>query len=200
VEISARRRAGFSRVSADHTYPAGAALLLALSAGLFEETGRHVGFRLVLRKHQGWPDGIAYGIGHGGLESLYIGTAFLNNLILSVMINTGKASLLSTSVVSALTGAAPPMFVIGGIERVLALIVQIGLSLVVLYGIRARKPAFFFLAIALHTLLDFGGILLSGNLLAAETFIAIVAVASLVWIFKSKKFFEKYETPVAQQS
>jgi uncharacterized membrane protein YhfC len=183
-------------------YPAGAALLLALSAGLFEETGRYVGFRLVLRKYQGWPDGIAYGIGHGGFESIsLIGITLLSDLIVAVLINSGRApAQLSESTISALVNVVPSTFLIIGVERVLAFAIQIGLSLVILYGIRAWKPAFFFLAIALHTLLDFGGILLSGNLLAAETFIAIVAIASLVWIFKSKKLFERHNTPVAQQS
>src|SRR5664280_645569 len=60
------------------SYPIISLLLIALSAGLFEEVGRYIGFRLLLRRHLDWEGGIAYGIGHGGLESLYIGTAFLN--------------------------------------------------------------------------------------------------------------------------
>src|SRR5659263_732871 len=112
------------------SYPIIALLLVALSARKLEEIGRYIGFRLLLRRHLDWEGGIAYGIGHGGLESLYIGTAFLNYLIYSFLINAGKVPpQLPTSVISALTDTGPPLFVVCGIERVLAFVVQIGLSL-----------------------------------------------------------------------
>jgi len=183
------------------TYPLIAGFLLALSAGLFEEIGRYVGFKLLLRKHLDWKGGIAYGIGHGGLESLYIGTAFLNYLIYSFLINAGKVPpQLPTSVISALTDTAPPMFVVGGIERVLAFVVQIGLSLVVLYGIKSRRSAFLLLAIAIHTLLDFGAVMLARNILVAEVCVAVFAAASIVWILKSKKLFIEKEPLDPEQS
>jgi len=175
--------------------------LVALSAGLFEEIGRYVGFRLLLRRHLNWEGGIAYGIGHGGLESLYIGTAFLNYLIYSFLINAGKVPpQLPTSVISALTDTSPPLFVVGGIERVLAFTIQIGLSLVVLYGIKSRKGLFLLLAIALHTLLDFGAVMFAGNTLIVETYVAVFAAASLVWILKSKRLFIEKESLDPEQS
>ena len=175
--------------------------LVALSAGLFEEIGRYVGFRLLLRRHLNWKGGIAYGIGHGGFESLYIGTAFLNYLIYSFLINAGKVPpQLPTSVISALTDTSPPLFVVGGIERVLAFTIQIGLSLVVLYGIKSRKGLFLLLAIALHTLLDFGAVMFAGNTLVVETYAAVFAAASLVWILKSKRLFIEKEPLDSEQS
>jgi len=175
--------------------------LIALSAGLFEEVGRYVGFRLLLRRHLNWEGGIAYGIGHGGLESLYIGTAFLNYLIYSFLINAGKVPpQLPTSVISALTDTSPPLFVVGGIERVLAFTIQIGLSLVVLYGIKSKKGLFLLLAIVLHTLLDFGAVMFAGNTLIVETYVAVFAAASLVWILKSKRLFIEKESLDPEQS
>jgi len=175
--------------------------LVALSAGLFEEIGRYVGFRLLLRRHLNWEGGIAYGIGHGGLESLYIGTAFLNYLIYSFLINAGKVPpQLPTSVISALTDTSPPLFVVGGIERVLAFTIQIGLSLVVLYGIKSKKGLFLLLAIVLHTLLDFGAVMFAGNTLIVETYVAVFAAASLVWILKSKRLFIEKESLDPEQS
>jgi len=176
------------------SYPLISGLLIALSAGLFEETGRYVGFRFFLQKHLDWESGIAYGIGHGGLESLLVGTTFLNDLIVSVLINLGKAPLqLSKSVISALVDTAPSMFLVGGIERVLAFIVQIGLSLIVLYGIKSKRNTFLLLAIAIHTLLDLGAVMLPRNILVLETYVAIFATVSLVWIVKSKKIFREKE-------
>jgi len=188
------------------SYPIISLLLIALSAGLFEEIGRYVGFRLFLKKHVDWESGIAYGIGHGGLESLLIGTAFLNYLVYSILINAGKAPpQLSKSVISALVDTAPPLFVVGGIERVLAFVVQVGLSLVVLYGIKSKRSTFLLLAIALHTLLDFGAIMFARNTLVggtfvAETYLAVFAAASLVWILKSKRLFIEKEPLDSEQS
>jgi uncharacterized membrane protein YhfC len=182
-------------------HPILAGFLIVLSAGLFEEIGRYVGFRLFLRRHLNWKGGIAYGIGHGGFESLYIGTAFLNYLIYSFLINAGKAPpQLSKSVISALVDTAPPLFVVGGIERVLTFVVQIGFSLVVLYGIKSKKGLFLLLAIALHTLLDFGAVMFAGNTLVVETYAAVFAAASLVWILKSKRLFIEKEPLDSEQS
>ncbi len=182
-------------------YPLILSLLIALSAGLFEEIGRYVGFRLFLRKHMDWEGGVAYGIGHGGLESLLVGTMLLNYLISAVVINLGRTSLqVPASVVSALVDTAPPMLLIGGIERVLAFIVQIGLSLIVLYGIKSRRSTFLLLAIAIHTLLDSGAIMFAGNTLVVETYAAIFAAASLVWIVKSRRIFREKEACDPQQN
>ncbi len=175
-------------------YPVILSFLIALSAGLFEETGRYLGFRLLLRRHLDWKGGIACGIGHGGIESLYIGTAFLNYLIYSILINAGKTlPQISQSVISALVDTAPPLFLAGGIERALAFVVQIGFSLVVLYGITSKRNAFLLLAITLHTLLDLGGAMFGGNTLLVETYLAVFAAASLVWILKSKRLFLERE-------
>src|SRR5690242_8696931 len=43
----------------------------ALTAGLFEEIGRYVGYRwLMKRDEKTWAKGVMYGIGHGGIESM----------------------------------------------------------------------------------------------------------------------------------
>ncbi|UJL46812.1 YhfC family intramembrane metalloprotease [Virgibacillus sp. NKC19-16] len=46
------------------------ALYGCLATGVFEEIGRYIGFRYLLKKYRDWKDGIAYGIGHGGVEVL----------------------------------------------------------------------------------------------------------------------------------
>jgi uncharacterized membrane protein YhfC len=182
-------------------YPILEGFLIALSAALFEEMGRYAGFRLLLQKHLDWKGGIAYGIGHGGLESLLVSTAFLNDLIYSFLINAGKAPpQLPQSIISSLVNTAPPQFVIGGIERVLAFVVQIGFSLIVLYGIKSKKGSFLLLAIALHTILDFGAVVFAGNTLVGEIYVALFAVASIVWILKSKRLFIEKEPLDSEQN
>jgi hypothetical protein len=53
---------------------------LSLSAAVFEEVGRYVGYRVFMRREQKtWAKAVMYGLGHGGLESMLLvgGTALL---------------------------------------------------------------------------------------------------------------------------
>ena len=68
------------------------ALYGGLAAGLFEETGRFLGMKFLLKKE---PDGpmpaVAYGVGHGGMEMLMIfGITMISNIVISLMINAGQ--------------------------------------------------------------------------------------------------------------
>ena len=66
------------------------ALYGGLMAGIFEECGRWVAFRLGRRWTQGPGDALMYGAGHGGAESfLLLGMTMVNNVILSLTINRG---------------------------------------------------------------------------------------------------------------
>ena len=183
------KNALYAEFSKEHYLLCG--FLIALSAGLFEETGRYIGFKFFLKDHLTWENGIGYGIGHGGLESLFIGTAFLNDLVVSVMINSKHLMPgIPPSVVSTLVKTPPYQFLIGGIERLFAFTVQIGLSLIVLYAVKNNKFIFLFLAILLHTILDFIGVALAKNIYLAELCIGMFAIASLFWIFKSRSYIE----------
>lgn len=46
------------------------------------------------------------------------------------------------------------MYIIAGLERVMTLIIHMGLTLIVLYGIRLNQIKYLFYAIALHSLVD----------------------------------------------
>jgi uncharacterized membrane protein YhfC len=47
--------------------------VLALTAGLFEEVGRYVGYRWLMRREEKtWSKAVMYGLGHGGLESMVL--------------------------------------------------------------------------------------------------------------------------------
>lgn len=62
----------------------------AFTAGIFEEVGRYLGFKFPLKNHLSWKNGVAFGIGHGGFEAIaLVGITTINNLIASIMINTG---------------------------------------------------------------------------------------------------------------
>lgn len=174
------------------------------TAGLFEETGRYLGFRYLLKKELSWKNGVAFGIGHGGIEALgLVGLTYVNNIVISVMINTGLfdsyvvprvGAEMAAYIKSQLIGLPPAMFLVGGLERLLAMIVQIGLSLVVLYGVMNRKISCLVYAILLHTLLNAPPVIMvqqGFSIWLAELYIFMAAVVALVYIQKSRERFER---------
>lgn len=179
-----------------------AAIIGGLTAGLFEEGGRYLGFRYFLHKELSWKNGLAYGLGHGGIESMIIvGLAYVNNIVLSLMINSGtfeqfagphlgvNAALLK----SQLTGLPPAIFLAAGVERILTLIIHLAFSLIVLYAVKRRRPLFLLLAVMLHALLNAVAAYLQAvgvGFGLIELFIAVFAAAAFYLIVRFKKVID----------
>ena len=72
------------------------ALYGGVMAGLFEETGRLLAFKTVLKKYQSRDvNALMYGAGHGGIEAVVLlGITMINNLTYSVIINAGSTEAL----------------------------------------------------------------------------------------------------------
>lgn len=67
------------------------ALYGGLAAGIFEEIGRYFAFKVWLKNNHQFNDGLSYGLGHGGIEAIFIGgMSALNSLLISSMIKTGN--------------------------------------------------------------------------------------------------------------
>lgn len=148
------------------------ALYGALLAGVFEEVGRFLGFKFIQKRI---PDKIndpetpfLYGLGHGGLEMILVGSMIvLSNYLFAMLINSGSiekvlsqtpASSRSaiTAVVKQLTGMSAWTVSLSLLERIMALAVQIALSVVVWLLIVKRKQWFWLLVpIGLHAFIDF---------------------------------------------
>ncbi len=174
-------------------------LFLALTAALFEETGRLLGFRFLLKNRLEWKNGIAFGIGHGGFEAIVIvGLANINNIVFSFLINSGQSDKLAaglppetyTYVFDQLTNNSPALFLIGGLERIMTIVIHIALSLVVLYGVMNRKYIYWLYAVLLHTLLNSPVILMENyGIWVVEAILFVMFIAALVFIVKSRKWF-----------
>jgi len=147
------------------------ALYGGLMAGIFEETGRLVGFKLIRRTDKGVGTALSYGIGHGGAESiLLLGVTMISSLVL--VLTTGQAgagaanSPQTAATLASLAATPPTMFLVGAFERILALSVQISLSVIVWLAATNRKPFYlFFVAILLHLAVDYSAGLYQTGLL-----------------------------------
>ena len=178
------------------------ALYGGLMAGLFEETGRFLAFKTVLKKRLGNDrNALMYGAGHGGIEAiLLLGFAYAGNIVMSIMINTGLADKLTAGLsgdvlaqmraaLATLTETAPSTYLLAIVERCVAIATHISLSVLVWFA--AKKPGklwLYPLAILLHAALDGVLVILAARLSipAVEgclvlTLVPIVLIALAVW-------------------
>lgn len=151
------------------------AVYAGLMAGLFEETGRFCAFRTVMKKDQKNADALMYGAGHGGFEAmLLLGLTSINNIAYSVMINTGVLDAMMKKLggdslaqlhtaEQTLLGTPSWQFLLGGAERISAMILQIALSVLVWFAVKKRKAWLYPLAILIHFIVDAGTVLMSQN-------------------------------------
>lgn len=177
-------------------------------AGLFEETGRFLAFRTILKKQQG-NDGNAwtYGAGHGGFEAFYILIfGMINSLAYAITINSGgyeqvmallpedQKEIFAASI-QTLINTPAPMYLVSVVERCSAIIIHLGLSLLVWLAVKkgGKKIGYFPLAILLHMLVDCIMVIFNeyvGNVILTEVLILIEAVLLMVfalWRWKKER-------------
>lgn len=156
------------------------AFLVGLFPGVFEETGRLVAFKTVLRKRKNRETSISHGLGHGCFEAMFlIGVTYIEYIALGIMINTGtfgsiigQAAAQAPDAVGQLYTIADQLasFSFGSMalvlaERVFAVLYHVGASIIVFYACRDKKRFWLYpLAIVLHTALDFIAALTMVNL------------------------------------
>ena len=179
------------------------ALYGGLAAGVFEETGRFVAMKWLLRKRASKAvTGVAYGIGHGGIEMLMIfGVTMASNMVIAFMMNGGHQDLLLAGVPEESKAQALAQFaqlssmttgslLIGFWERISALILQVALSLIVWKAVRGggRWVLLFPVAILIHALVDAIAVLLSKSagmvpleLIVSALAVATAAAAWMIW-------------------
>ena len=166
-------------------------------AGLFEESGRFIAFKTVLRKKQNNDaNALMYGAGHGGMEAFIIlGITSINNILYSVLINTGRTSVLTgplsgemqtqvEGAVQALITTPSWHFLLGSVERILAIIVQISFSVLVWFAAKEKKRVYLYpITILLHLIVDAAAAILAGknvSLVLVEALVAAFAVISVL--------------------
>lgn len=173
---------------------------LSATAALFEEGGRIIVFKLLLKKKKDWKNAVALGIGHGGFEAIVLtGLTYVSNLILMFMINSGLMQTandpLINQAIQQLTETSSWLFLMAGVERMLAIILHIGFSVLVVYGLTSKEYRYVLYAFIGHFILNFPLAFiqsLTDGIYIAIAYIAIMALFSLYWIIKvSPDLFRK---------
>ena len=162
-------------------------------AALFEETARLVFFKWLEKKRSlEEKDALAYGLGHGGLELLYLGMGSLISLLILFSLiqssNTDVANLLPKTTLETVQSLSVCQVYLLGVERVLALVLQIGLSIWVYQSVSQKKWIYLLAAYGLHALFDLAPALSQvgwiANPLLVE-FILLVELLAFIWLKKS---------------
>lgn len=181
------------------------ALYGGLMAGLFEETGRFLSMKFILKKESpAASTAISYGVGHGGIELLLIfGATMVSNIAISAIINAGNLDGLLATVPEAnraqvqtqlegLQTLTTTTLLYGLWERVSAIILQVGLSIIVWTAVRkgGKWLWLFPAAILLHALVDALAVIISKNAGMLQTEIVVCALAIAVgaagWMLAKK--------------
>jgi uncharacterized membrane protein YhfC len=177
----------------------------ALAAGIFENIGRWLGFSFLLKHRQERKDGIAYGIGHGGIEVFIVGVVMgIAGIVFALMLNSGTALQVLGSQATPeqtawiqdlqerFTQTPQSEYWLGAFERIPTMFLQMALSIIVLYGVRTHKVVHLVYAILLHALIDFFAGLYQAKLLqfwVVEGIVWLGGIFAIMVIVRSKEWF-----------
>ena len=162
-------------------------------AALFEETARLIFFKWLEKKRTlEDSDALAYGLGHGGLELIYIGIASLINLFILFSAvesqNSNIMQLLPERTLATINNLAAWQIYLLGLERILALLLQVGLTFWVYQAVRQKKWIYLVAAYGLHALFDLAPSLSQVGWLSNPLLVEVILLVELlafVWLTKS---------------
>ena len=138
------------------------ALVLGLSAALWEESARYLSYRHWAIDARSWSKGVLFGAGHGSIEAIILGiitfVTFANmvaiqNVDLNSLVPSGQLELIREQInlYWSLPWYAP---MLGVLERSFAIIFHISASVIILQVFLRKQIRWLVFAIVLHTLLN----------------------------------------------
>lgn len=176
--------------------------ILGLTAGLCEELARAVGYWFLFRRRQAahWQDGVMVGLGHGGIESMVFGGVMTAASVTSLWglrgtdlatLNLPAEQLAAVEQQLALFLASPWMAFAPLAERIAAMALHVGLSMMVWLAFKRRHGGYVVLAIVVHLLFDavwvylrVGGFI--ENIWLIEGLFILVAFPFIFWVWRMR--------------
>jgi uncharacterized membrane protein YhfC len=140
---------------------------------------------------------LSYGLGHGGAEAWMVGVLVqIQWIVFAILENRGRlndylGNLPGESVMRVhliLASLTPQLAGVFALERVAALVFQIGLSVLMWRGVRAGSRAILPLAIVVHALIDVPAAMSQARLLPlamVDTVYAVAAVFVAGWLIRT---------------
>lgn len=178
------------------------AFIVGLFPGVFEETGRFVAFKTLLRKRKQRETGLSHGIGHGGFEAMFIlGITYIEYFVFALMLNQGSffelmiepvKDTLTPDVVKQINGIVEQittfsagMLGLALVDRLIAVLYHIGASILVFYSCKDKKKWWLYpLAVVIHTAIDsMAGLQLAGVINVSDWIFEIIFAVAAIGTF-----------------
>ncbi|TCT14328.1 putative membrane protein YhfC [Natranaerovirga pectinivora] len=179
------------------TFPFLISLIVGFTSGIIEETTRYITFKFIAKNNCTYDNGIAYSLSYEGIKSIvilgfyyamYLFTAItmLQNTFENQMLKQGVA-LSEIESVKSLFMDNPFLFLSDGVNQLLSFIIQILLSLFVIYSIKSSNMKYLIFAVLINSLFITMRIHLTGYI--AYGFLISVFIGSIYLIkwFKDNK-------------
>ena len=177
-----------------------------LAAGVFEESGRFIAFKTVLKKADR-KNAVMFGLGHGGTEAIilvgltmfsYAATAVMTNSLglekmaeLSSAGNAETAELLRIQL-EALSSFGIANVLLNTLERLLAITFHTAASVMVFEAARVREKRFLYpLCILLHALLNVPAALYQRGVLTMGMIYPIMIVITAAVVFLAVRSYRR---------
>lgn len=172
-----------------------------LAAGIFEETGRLFGFRVLLKKNTEKSSAAAYGIGHGGMEViLTLGVTYLVYLLVSLGLPLGDeaaANQLAESAKNITMGIVS----VAMAERVSAMMIHIGLSMIMFIASKSKGKLWLWpVCIILHAVSDVPACLYQTGTLTSLAAVEIITFAIGAVVFTAGALALKNHTSESEDA
>lgn len=155
-------------------------LFASFTAALFEEGVRVIGLGLII-KNRTYHKGLMYGIGHGGggEAMILVGFSSLANYVVYRFLPQ-----LVPGIEQMYAGIAWYMPLLGALERIFAITVQIFLSILIVQAFIQKRYYYIAVAFVVHLLLDFLAVYANYKFstLIAEAVVFVFALASIIFI------------------
>lgn len=185
-----------------------------IMAGVFEECGRYIVLKYIMKKNRTPENAIMYGIGHGGIEILAVLLpSMILYLVIAVLFSSGNIeNALSTLNIAEDTAAAAlpsveaaaafdyAMMAMNVLERLFAMLLHIGLTVVVYYGVCNANKACLPIAILLHMLMDTFPALYQRTLVPLWSVEVWAALWTAIIVFIAVKLYRKMKVLSSAES
>ena len=176
-----------------------------IMAGVFEECGRYIILKYIMKKNRTPENAVLYGIGHGGIEILAVLLpTMITYLAVAVLFSSGDVenALSALKITEDTAAAALPsvraaaafgyaMMAMNVIERLFAMLLHIGLTVIVYYGVISAKKIWLLTAILLHMLMDTFPAMYQRGLVPLWSVEVWAAVWAVIVLFIAVKLYGK---------
>ena len=185
-----------------------------IMAGVFEECGRYIILKYITKKNRSPENAVMYGIGHGGIEILAVLLpSMILYLVIAVLFSAGNIenALSTLNITEQTVAAALPsvqaaaafdyaMMAMNVLERLFAMLLHIGLTVVVYYGVCNANKACLPIAILLHMLMDTFPALYQRTIVPLWSVEVWAALWTAIIVFIAVKLYRKMKVSSSAES